>query len=65
MKAVVYRRYGGPEVLEDSDVTDPKVSQTSVLVRVRAADLPTTGLKAARSTVRTIDEEAVIHVLPW
>jgi NADPH:quinone reductase-like Zn-dependent oxidoreductase len=37
MKAVVYRRYGGPEVLEYTDVPDPKLSQDSVLVRVRAA----------------------------
>jgi NADPH:quinone reductase-like Zn-dependent oxidoreductase len=36
MKAVVYRRYGGPEFLEYTDVPDPKLSQTSVLVRVRA-----------------------------
>ena len=27
MKAVVYRRYGGPEVLEYADVQDPKLSQ--------------------------------------
>ena len=39
MKAVVYRRYGGPEVLEYTDVPDPKLSQDSVLVRVRAAAL--------------------------
>ena len=39
MKAVVYRRYGGPEVLEYTDVPDPKVAQNSVLVRVRAAGL--------------------------
>jgi NADPH:quinone reductase-like Zn-dependent oxidoreductase len=39
MKAVVYRRYGGPEVLEYTDVPDPKVAQNSVLVRVRAAAL--------------------------
>jgi NADPH:quinone reductase-like Zn-dependent oxidoreductase len=26
MKAVVYRRYGGPEVLEYTDVPDPKLS---------------------------------------
>ena len=39
MKAVVYRRYGGPEVLEYTDVPDPKLSQNSVLVRVRAAAL--------------------------
>jgi NADPH:quinone reductase-like Zn-dependent oxidoreductase len=39
MKAVVYRRYGGPEVLEYIDVPDPKLSQNGVLVRVRAAAL--------------------------
>ena len=39
MKAVVYRHYGGPEVLEYTDVPDPKLSQNSVLLRVRAAAL--------------------------
>jgi NADPH:quinone reductase-like Zn-dependent oxidoreductase len=39
MKAVVYRRFGGPEVLEYTDVPQPKLSQNSVLVRVRAAAL--------------------------
>ena len=39
MKAVVYRHYGGPEVLEYTDVPDPKLSQNSVLVRVRVAAL--------------------------
>ena len=39
MKAVVYRHYGGPEVLEYTDVPDPKLSQNGVLVRVRAAAL--------------------------
>src|SRR5260221_4204252 len=39
MKAVVYRHYGGPEVLEYTDGPDPKLSYTSVLVRVRAAAL--------------------------
>ncbi len=39
MKAVVYRRYGGPEVLEYTEVPEPKLSQNSVLVRVRAAAL--------------------------
>ena len=39
MKAVVYRQYGGPEVLEYTDVPDPKLSQNGVLVRVRAAAL--------------------------
>ncbi|KES06859.1 alcohol dehydrogenase [Streptomyces toyocaensis] len=37
MKAISYARYGGPEVLELSEVDDPKVGPDSVLVRVRAA----------------------------
>ncbi|MFD6417668.1 NADP-dependent oxidoreductase [Streptomyces sp. NPDC060194] len=37
MKAISYRAYGGPEVLEYGDVPDPKVGPDSVLVRVRAA----------------------------
>ena len=34
MKAISYRRYGGPEVLEYGEVRDPKVGPDSVLVRV-------------------------------
>ncbi|AZM52363.1 alcohol dehydrogenase [Streptomyces sp. WAC 01529] len=37
MKAISYRRYGGPEVLEYGEVRDPKVGPDSVLVKVRAA----------------------------
>ncbi|MFC3995218.1 NADP-dependent oxidoreductase [Nocardiopsis sediminis] len=37
MKAVVYRSYGGPEVLEVAEVPDPKVGPDSVLVSVKAA----------------------------
>jgi NADPH:quinone reductase-like Zn-dependent oxidoreductase len=37
MKAIVYRRYGGPEVLELADVAPPKMHVDSVLVRVHAA----------------------------
>jgi NADPH:quinone reductase-like Zn-dependent oxidoreductase len=39
LKAVVYRRFGGSEVLEYTDVPNPKLAQNSVLVRVRAAAL--------------------------
>jgi NADPH:quinone reductase-like Zn-dependent oxidoreductase len=39
VKAIIYRRYGGPEVLEFADVPDPKVSQNSVLIGVKAAAL--------------------------
>jgi NADPH:quinone reductase-like Zn-dependent oxidoreductase len=39
MKAIIYRQYGGPEVLEVADVPEPKLSQTNVLIRVKAAAL--------------------------
>ncbi|MFJ4004831.1 NADP-dependent oxidoreductase [Streptomyces sp. NPDC090023] len=37
MKAISYRRYGGPEVLEYGELPEPKVGPDQVLVRVRAA----------------------------
>ncbi|MGW2301556.1 NADP-dependent oxidoreductase [Streptomyces sp. NPDC001809] len=37
MKAISYRRYGGPEVLEYGELPDPKIGPDAVLVRVRAA----------------------------
>ncbi|MEE4592552.1 NADP-dependent oxidoreductase [Streptomyces sp. DSM 41524] len=36
---MVYRRYGGPEVLEPAELPEPKTHVDSVLVRVRAAAL--------------------------
>jgi D-arabinose 1-dehydrogenase-like Zn-dependent alcohol dehydrogenase len=39
MKAVVYRRYSGPEVLELTELSEPKTHVDSVLIRVRAAGL--------------------------
>ncbi|MFJ2477817.1 NADP-dependent oxidoreductase [Streptomyces sp. NPDC087659] len=39
MRAMVYRRYGGPEVLELAELAEPKTHVDSVLVRVRAAAL--------------------------
>ncbi|WP_125610228.1 NADP-dependent oxidoreductase [Specibacter cremeus] len=37
MKAMTYARYGGPDVLELSQLPTPKVSPGSVLIRVKAA----------------------------
>ncbi|MBT2386450.1 NADP-dependent oxidoreductase [Streptomyces sp. ISL-11] len=37
MKAISYRSYGGPEVLEYGERPDPKVGPDSVLIKVRAA----------------------------
>ncbi|MFF3256114.1 NADP-dependent oxidoreductase [Actinacidiphila glaucinigra] len=39
MKAMVYRSYGGPEVLELAELPQPKAHVDSVVVRVRAAAL--------------------------
>ncbi len=39
MKAIIYRQYGGPEVLELAEIPDPKLAQNSVLIRVKAAAL--------------------------
>jgi NADPH:quinone reductase-like Zn-dependent oxidoreductase len=39
MKAVVYKEYGGPEVLQLVDLPEPKFAQNSILVRVKAAGL--------------------------
>ena len=37
MKAVVYSRFGGPEVLELRDVPEPRPKDDEILVRVHAA----------------------------
>ncbi|MCG6494422.1 NADP-dependent oxidoreductase [Kitasatospora sp. A2-31] len=39
MKAITYRSYGGPDVLEYGDVPEPKLGPDSVLVRVAAASV--------------------------
>lgn len=39
MKAIVYERYGPPEVLELKDVEKPEIDDDSILVRVRAASI--------------------------
>ncbi len=39
MKAIVYHRYGSPDVLELADVDAPEVADDGVLVRVRAASV--------------------------
>jgi len=39
MKAIIFNEHGGPEVLRYTEVADPKVSPTEVLVRVKACAL--------------------------
>ena len=49
MKAIVLRRYGGPEVLNYADVQRPTAGPGGVLVRV-----PTTSINAA-DAMRHVD----------
>ena len=39
MKAVIFNQHGGPEVLEYTDVPEPKIKANEVLVEVRACAL--------------------------
>src|SRR5437867_4597905 len=39
MKAIVYRRYGSPDVLESAEIEKPTPGDDEVLIRVRAASL--------------------------
>lgn len=39
MKAVIMKQHGGPEVLHHTEVQDPRINATEVLVRVRACAL--------------------------
>ena len=63
MKAVVYRRYGGPDVLEVARTPEPKMMQDSVLVQVKAAGLnPADG--ALRDGAMKYAMEAFFPVIP-
>jgi hypothetical protein len=39
MRALIYRRYGGPDVLELTDVPPPEPREREVLLRVHAASI--------------------------
>ncbi|WP_405654878.1 NADP-dependent oxidoreductase [Streptomyces sp. RK9] len=63
MKAISYRAYGGPDVLEYGDVRDPKVGPDSVLVKVRAAALNPVDYKC-REGYLDAALDAVFPVIP-
>jgi NADPH:quinone reductase-like Zn-dependent oxidoreductase len=48
MKAMAYRQYGGPEVLEPMELPEPKVGPDWVLIRARAASVNPVDWKARR-----------------
>lgn len=63
MKAISYRGYGGPEVLEYGELPEPKVGPDSVLVKVRAAAVNPVDVKARAGYLdRALD--AVFPVIP-
>jgi NADPH:quinone reductase-like Zn-dependent oxidoreductase len=39
MKAIIFKRHGGPEVLEPADAPDPQIQPNEVLIEVRACAL--------------------------
>ncbi|MEV0321828.1 NADP-dependent oxidoreductase [Streptomyces sp. NPDC050658] len=63
MKAISYRSYGGPEVLEYGDVRDPKVGPDSVLVKVRAVSVNPVDWKCREGYLDTIIDP-VFPVIP-
>ncbi|MFF0475749.1 NADP-dependent oxidoreductase [Streptomyces sp. NPDC004284] len=63
MKAISYRKYGGPEVLEYGELPDPKVGPDEVLVRVRAAAVNPVDWKAQAGYLDGM-LDAVFPVIP-
>ncbi|MFF7730315.1 NADP-dependent oxidoreductase [Streptomyces sp. NPDC008001] len=63
MKAISYRTYGGPEVLEYGERPNPKVGPDSVLIKVRAAAVNPVDWKA-RSGYLDPALDAVFPVIP-
>ncbi|MGH2394498.1 MAG: alcohol dehydrogenase catalytic domain-containing protein, partial [Candidatus Limnocylindria bacterium] len=79
MKAVVYRRYGSPDVLVVQDVPKPVVKDGDVLVRVHAAAVnpldwhllrgkpyivrPTSGWRTPKRNIPGVDVAGVVEAV--
>ncbi|WP_031162219.1 NADP-dependent oxidoreductase [Streptomyces durhamensis] len=63
MKAISYRHYGGPDVLEYGEVRDPKVGPDQVLVKVRAAAVNPVDWKCREGYLDAV-LDAVFPVIP-
>lgn len=65
MRAISYSRYGGPDVLELTDLPTPKVGPDSVLVRVRAASVNPVDWKVRAGYLDPIMDVAFPAVPGW
>ncbi len=63
MKAITYRTYGSPDVLEYGDVPAPKLGADSVLVKVRAASVNPVDWKIQAGYLDSV-MDAVFPVIP-
>ncbi|MBD5787883.1 NADP-dependent oxidoreductase [Cellulosimicrobium terreum] len=63
MRAITYSRYGGPEVLELTELPTPKVGPDSVLVRVHAASVNPVDWKVRQGYLDPV-LDAVFPVVP-
>jgi NADPH:quinone reductase-like Zn-dependent oxidoreductase len=59
MKAIRIHRFGGPEVLELEDVSDPQPRENELLVRIHAASINPVDYKIRRSTVPWVTREVL------
>ncbi|WP_265522104.1 NADP-dependent oxidoreductase [Oerskovia flava] len=63
MRAITYSRFGGPDVLELSELPTPKVGPDSVLVRVRAASVNPVDWKVRQGYLDAVTD-SVFPVIP-
>lgn len=54
MKAMLYRRYGGPEVLESADLPKPTPGPSEILIKVRATSINPIDWKIASGKLRLL-----------
>lgn len=65
MKAIAQQRYGGPDVLELTDLPDPKLGPDGVLVRVRAAGVNPVDYKLREGYLDGVATSVFPFVLGW